>query len=163
VTADLAKKLHWLDSRFSHTTRLISSSPRSVGLGEIFGLLLVQSIQNQIRNQKQETKEVKHPALIISLSTGQKIAKRQEREPDDEITDPFVTLSNNNGSTKRDGHVQFIDKAIEVNADTAYKSHQQQWRRSKPNTRLTCGGETSGSMMNGIGPSPEANALITLG
>lgn len=39
----------------------------------------------------------------------------------------------------------------------------RQWQRSKPNMGLTCGGETSGSMMNGIGPSPEANALTVLG
>ena len=60
---------------------------------------------------------------------------------------------------KRDVHVQFIDKAIEVNADTAYKSRRDNGK-SKPNMGLTCGGETSGSMTNGIGPSPEANALV---
>jgi len=33
-------------------------------------------------------------------------------------------FSNHNGNTKRDVHVQFIDKAIEVNADTACKSRR---------------------------------------
>jgi len=99
--------------------------------------------------------------MIVRLSTGQKVTERQERESNNEITNPFVIFSNHNGSVKRDEHIQFIDKAMEVNADTAYKSRQRQWRTGKPNTRLTCGGETSGSMMNGIGPRPEAKALTS--
>ena len=119
--ADLAKKAAWLDSLFSHTTRLISSP---VCAREKFEILLVQSIQSKIRNEKQGSKEVEHSTFILNLPTRQEVAERQEREPDDEIKDPFVMLSNHNGNTKRDAHVQFIDKAIEVNADTAYKSRR---------------------------------------
>ena len=93
-----------------------------MGPGKKFWFLLIQLVQNKIRNQKQGSKEVKHPAFIPSLATGQKVAKRQERESNDEITDPFVILSDNNGTAKRDGHVQFIDKAMEVKADTACRS-----------------------------------------
>jgi len=66
--ADLAKKLDGLDSLFSHTTRLISSPV--CGLGVKFEFLLVQSIQNEIRNEKQGSKEVEHSTFILNLATG---------------------------------------------------------------------------------------------